>query len=124
MSDNGLPAKLERVDPGKLKLRELVEVEKAVGRRIAGELQSGDLGMDTMQALLWVTMRRANPDITPEMVGEYDMETLMGAFGDDEKVDDGLDPSMPATRNGHATSGGSPDVASSKPTPSSTTSGG
>jgi hypothetical protein len=92
MSNNGQPpAKLRKVDPGKLKLRELAEVERQVGRRIAGELQAGDLGIDTMQALLWVTLRREHAELSYEQVGDYDMGALMDAFAGEEPAD-GVDP--------------------------------
>lgn len=93
--------KLQKVDPGKLKLRELAEVERTVGRRIAAELQSGDLGIDTMQALLWITLRRQHPAVSFEQVGDYDMDALMDAFADDEEAADAVGP----TRSEPATSG-------------------
>jgi hypothetical protein len=97
MSDNGetpagLPDKLPKVDPGKLKLRELAEAERQVGRRIAGELQSGDFGIDTMQALLWIVLRKHHPTMTFEQAGEYDMDTLEAAFEGDEEPGSGVDP--------------------------------
>lgn len=111
-----LPSGLPKVDPGKLKLRELAEAERQVGRRIAGELQSGDLGIDTMQALLWVVLRKHHPQMTFEQAGEYDMDTLQAAFeGDQAEQGGGLDPtSVPAGTVS----------ATSRPTPSSTSSGG
>jgi len=125
MSDNGqLQLPKGGINPGKLKLRELVEVEKLVGRKIAGELQSGDLGIDTMQGLLWIELRKHNPAATPEQAGEYDLETLMDAFEPDDEEGEGepVDPtSRPPSAAPSATSNGAP---TSKPTPASTTFGG
>lgn len=122
-----LPAGLKKIDPARLKLRELAEVEAKVGRRIAGELSSGDLGVDVMQALLWVELRRHDPAVTYEQAGEYDLGTIMDAFADDEAAEveelGGVDPTR-ATPNGAATRPASPGGADSKPTPASTVSGG
>lgn len=127
MSGNGQipPVKLHKIDPGKLKLRELAEIEKLIGHKIAGELQSGDLAIDTMQALLWNELRKIDPAATFEQAGEYDMATLQAAFLDeDEEVEPGaVDPTR-ATPSEPATSTASPDGVSSKPTPSSIASGG
>lgn len=123
MGDNGqLQLPKGGINPGKLKLRELAEVEKLLGRKIAGELQSGDLGIDTMQALLWVELRKHDPAATFEQAGEYDLETLMDAF---EPEDDEGEPVDPTSRPSSAASVSSSNSApTSKPTPSSTTSGG
>jgi hypothetical protein len=120
MSDNG-QVKLQKIDPGKLKLRELAEVERQVGRRLAGELESGELGMDTMQALLWITLRNQDPAATFEQAGEYDLQSLMALFADEEEDEQG-NPT-PATRNGGATSDALSVSGNSKPTLASTTSG-
>lgn len=110
MSDAALPGKLDRIDPAKLKLRELAEVERQLGRKLASELQTGELGMDTMQALLWLQLRRLNPAASFEQAGEYDLETLMGLFADedeDEAEGDVVDPSSrpPSAANGSRSSG-------------------
>lgn len=120
MSDNG-QVKLQKIDPGKLKLRELAEVERQVGRRLAGELESGELGMDTMQALLWVTLRNQDPAATFEQAGEYDLQSLMALFADEEE-DEGENPT-PAIPSDGATRSNSPASANSKPTPPSITTG-
>jgi len=125
MTDNGqAPARLTKIDPGKLKLRELADVERQVGRRLAGELNSGELGMDTMQALLWVELRRHDPAATFEQAGEYDLETILAAFADDDEPQDGSVDPTPATPSVPATSASSPAGGSSKPTRPSTISGG
>lgn len=122
MSDATPSAKLDKIDPAKLKLRELADVERQLGRRLAGELQTGELGMDTMAGLLWVTMRRQDPTATFEQAAEYDLETLMGLFDDDEPEGKGVDPTSPpaSAENGSRLSG----ELISKPMLPSTTSGG
>jgi hypothetical protein len=125
VSDNGqASAKLRKIDPGKLKLRELGEVEKLIGRRIAGELQSGDLGMDAMQALLWVELRKHDPAATFEQAGEYDLATLMDLFADadDEAEGEPVDPTNPPASAGNGLSSSAEPT--SKPMLPSTTSGG
>jgi hypothetical protein len=121
MSDNG-QVKLQKIDPGKLKLRELAEVERQVGRRLAGELQSGELGMDTMQALLWVTLRKQDPAATFEQAGEYDLQELMALFADDEEEGEGENPT-PAIPSDGAIRSSSPASENSRLTPPSITSG-
>jgi hypothetical protein len=122
------------IDPAKLKLRELAEVEKVLGRRIAGELQSGDLGMDTMQALVWVALCQAagvrpdaahqDPAATFDQAGEFDMDGLARLFAADE--DDAevgpLDPTRPPPSAGDAASGNGATTSAVRPP--STTSGG
>jgi hypothetical protein len=127
MTDNGQvpapPGKLHKIDPARLKLRELAEVEKLLGRRIAGELQSGDLGMDTMQGLVWVELRRQDPAATFEQAGEYDLGTLFDAFADDDEAEAGpLDPTRPPSPASSDSSGNG--ATSSKARPPSTVSGG
>jgi hypothetical protein len=120
-------AKLQKIDPGKLKLRELAELERLLGRKLAGELQTGELGMDTMTGLLWIAMRNQDPAATFVQAGVYDLETLMGLFADDEADDeaegDGVDPTASppdSAANGSRSSG----ELTSKPMLPSTTSGG
>jgi hypothetical protein len=124
MSNDSQPlGKLRKIDPGKLKLRELAEVEKLVGRKIAGELQTLDLGIDTMQALLWVELRKQHPEATFEQAGEYDLETLMDAFADDDEPEgEALDPTRPPpSADGGVSGNGATPSAVRQP---STTSGG
>jgi hypothetical protein len=112
-----------RIDPAKLKLRELVEIEKLVGRKLSAEFGSGELGMDTMQALLWMGLRRQDPSVTFEQAGEYEFDALTGLLSDDEDEDGGVDPTRslpPSAANGPSLSG----EPNSKPMPSSTSSGG
>jgi hypothetical protein len=122
MSD--LPAKLQKIDPAKFKLAELAEVERQIGRKLAGEMQTGELGMDTMAGLLWIELRRHDPQATFEQAGDYDLETLMGLFADDdEPADDAVDPtaSLPSSAANGSSSNGEPTL---KPMLPSTTSGG
>jgi hypothetical protein len=121
MSD--LPAKLRKIDPGKFNLAELAEVERQLGRKLAGELQTGELGMDTMAGLLWLELRRHDPAASFEQAGDYDLDTLMGLFAaDDEPADDVVDPTSlpPSAANGSSLSG-EPSLNSLQP---SATSGG
>jgi hypothetical protein len=120
MSD--LPAKLQKIDPAKFKLAELAEVERQIGRKLAGEMQTGELGMDTMAGLRWIELRRHDPQATFEQAGEYDLETLMGLFEDDEAEGDVVDPTNPPSSAGNGSS--SNGELSSKPMLPLTTSGG
>lgn len=126
MSDDASPlAKLPKggIDPAKLKLRELAEVERLVGRKIAGELTRGDLGVDVMQALLWIELRRIDPSFTFEQAGEYDLATIVAAF-EQQDTDEAepLDPTKPPPSAGGGVSGNG--ATSSAATQPSTTSGG
>jgi hypothetical protein len=111
MSDGNGQVDLRRVkiDPGKLKIRELAEIERQVGRKLSSEFAAGELGMDTMQALLWMGLRRQDPTATFEQAGEYDFDALSSAMADDEAEGDGVDP----TPNAAATSASSSDSRSS-----------
>ena len=123
MSDNGqLPGKLRAINPGKVKLRELAEIERLVGHKIGEELQTGDLSIDTMQALVWNELRKHDPAATFEQAGEFDMETLLAAFEPEEDEAAPLDPPSPPPSAASASS--TNGVPTLKPTPASTTSGG
>jgi hypothetical protein len=112
-----------RIDPDKLKIRELVEIEKLLGRKVAGDMMTGEVGADLMQALLWVALRRKHPQTTFEQAGEFDFNQITGllATDDDDEVD-AVDPQR--LPSGNESSAGSPAPAGSKPAPSSATSTG
>jgi hypothetical protein len=120
---------IHRVDPARIKLKEMTEIERLLGRRIVPEMQSGDLGIDTMQALLWVTLRRDHPDLTFDDIGEYDLGQLTSALTIQDIEDDlaelgvAVDPTR-ATPNGEPTRPAPTDAAASSTTPRSTGTGG
>jgi hypothetical protein len=114
-----------KIDPSRLKLRELAEIERLLDRKLSTEFASGELSMDTMQALLWVELRRQDPAATFEQAGDYDFATLSAAVASDEddEGDDSVGPT-PATPNAVGISAVSPASGNSPPTPSSISSGG
>ena len=113
-----------RIDVNKLKLRELAEIEKQLGRRVTNDMASGDLGVDMMQALLWLELRKQDPATTFEATGEYEIGELASVFGDNETEDDGTPLDPPTARSGDATGESSPAPEPSKPALSSATSTG
>lgn len=99
----------------KLKLNELLAIEGKVGRRISVELATFDLGMDTIIGLVWIAMRRENPDATFEEAGEVDFDTMMNAIeGPDEEP--GPPPTPPLEQSG-GTSSSDGDATSSPSRP-------
>lgn len=94
------PAKLGKIDPAKILLAELVEAERMVGRKLGREMMSGDLGLDTMQALVWVMMCRSDPAATFEQAGQLDLVTLVGLFEDEEVAAEPDPPSGSGSPNG------------------------
>jgi hypothetical protein len=115
-----------KLDPTKLKIRELVEIETQLGRRVAEDMMTGMVGADFMQALLWIALKRLNSQITFDEAGEYDfaqVTNLLADAEDDQPVEgDAVDPPHP--QSGSVSSAASPAPASSSPSPSSATSGG
>jgi hypothetical protein len=84
-----------RIDPDKLKIRELVEIEKLLGRKVAVDMMTGEIGADLMQALLWIGLRRKHPQVTFEQAGEFDFDQVTDLLGadDEEPVEgDAVDP--------------------------------
>lgn len=74
-----------RLDIRTLKMRELRDIETAVGHKIAGELAGFDFGMDTLQGLLWIALRRQKPEATFEDAGELDFADILdGITGPEE----------------------------------------
>lgn len=112
--------KLGKIDPGEILLEELAEVERVIGRKLGREILTGDLGMDTMQALVWVSMRRTNPDATFEQAGKYDLMTLTAMFEDEEVAAEPDPPVTPSSSNGSKPN----DEPSSNTLPASAISGG
>jgi hypothetical protein len=113
-SNGKVDLKLTRIDPRKLKLRELAEIEQTLGRKIGTEISSGDLGIDTMQALLWLELRKQDPAATFEDAGEYDLGQLSDAFVVDDE-DGSVDPTRtPLPASDGATSDDSPGRGNSK----------
>jgi hypothetical protein len=121
------PLKLDKIDPNRIKLRELSLVEKQVGRTLAGEMASGELAMDTMAGLLWVMMLRQDPEATYEQAAEYEVGQLEALFKDEDEG--GPPPDLQGPDPTKATlSGGDISTSSSaeepwKPMPSSSASG-
>ena len=131
------PRKLQRIDPRRMKLKQITAAEKMVGRRLATEIETGDLGIDTMQAFLAVTIAANEggnlkaPDYLEQVMdqaGEYELGELAALFEDE---DDGSPPPLPpgtpdptlATLSGGVISDGLPAVGSFEPPPSSNASG-
>lgn len=86
MSDlNGL-----RIDPDKIKLRELKELEGVLGRRLGGELGSGDMSVDFMQGMVWLALRNQNADATFDDAGEFTLAQLNEIFSSDDESADPL----------------------------------
>jgi hypothetical protein len=74
---NGQPI---RLDIRTLKMRELRDIENVVGHKIAQELAGFDFGMDTLQGLLWIALRRQRPGATFEDAGELDFEQIINGI--------------------------------------------
>lgn len=80
---NGQPIQL---DIRTLKLRELRDIETTIGHKIAQEIANFDLGMDTIQGLMWIALRRDDPEATFEQAGELDFEQLIGGITGPEEM--------------------------------------
>jgi hypothetical protein len=111
-----------RLDTGKLRYREMAEIETHIGRRIAGDLMTGILGADLLQTMLWFTLRRTSPDITFEAVGQVDAEQVLPRLAPEELEGDAVDP--PKAPSGNVTDAATPAPKSSKRSRASATSTG
>lgn len=111
-----------RLDTGKLKYREMAEIETHIGRRIAGDLMTGILGADLLQTMLWFTLRRTDPDLTFEAVGQVDAEHVLPRLAPEDLEGDAVDP--PKAPSGNATGAATPTPKSSKRSRASATSTG
>jgi hypothetical protein len=117
VSDNGQQGAPRRVGPriniSTLKIRELVAIEEKVGHKVAREIATFDFSADTVQALVWVALRRDNPEATYEDAGELDFDQLMQAV-------EGPEDPEPDPPTGP---GGSPGPDAEEPTPTGSSSG-
>jgi hypothetical protein len=113
VSDNGQEARPAgpRINISTIKIRELREIEEKVGHKVSREIAAFDFSADTVQALVWVALRRDNPEATYEDAGELNFDQLMQAVEgpEDEEPDP---PTGPAGSSG-------PGAAKSAPTRSS-----
>jgi hypothetical protein len=130
------PAKLQPIDPRKMKLKQINAAERIVGRHLAREIEAGDFGIDTMQAFLAVTLAGqeggnlkdpAYLEQVMDQAGEFELEELVDLFEDEDDGNPppdlaGPDPTL-ATPSGGDTSDDLPASESFEPMPPSNTSG-
>jgi hypothetical protein len=64
---------------GKLRLNEIVEIEKQTGRKCAADL-AGDFGADFLIGMLWLELRKIHPTVTYEQAGEHAVEDTLEAI--------------------------------------------
>lgn len=112
--------KLGKIDPGKIELDELVEVEQLVGRKLGREMATGDLGIDTMRGLIWVVLRRSSPNATLAQAGKLTLEELLAVFEDEEAAAEPDPTDATSSSNGAMPN----DEPSSNSSPVSVSSGG
>lgn len=114
---------MQRIDRWKFKLWEYEDLEEQAGRPVSSQIASPAPAIWFMRGMLWLALRRKHPELAFDDLRYLDMETISEAFaaGEDDE-DEGLDPTNPppAEPSGSGSSGDE----SSKPTPSSISSGG
>lgn len=101
-----------RINVSTLTIDELEEIESKVGHTIAREIMTFDFRMDTIKGLLWIGMRRENPNATYEEAGKLDFDQLMGGI-------EGPEPEPPPPPGGQP---GSSGPGEGPPTPTSSSS--
>lgn len=67
--------KLE-IDPSKVKVKDMVDFEKATGLLFANVGSAGTPSGLELQGLIWITQRRAEPEFTFEDAGEVELSAL------------------------------------------------
>jgi hypothetical protein len=75
-----------QLDIRTLKLRELRDIETAVGHKIAQEISTLDLSMDTVQGLLWIALRRQKPDATFDEAADLSFEDIINGITGPEEM--------------------------------------
>jgi hypothetical protein len=75
-------------------------IEKVAGIKFAEMADPTKQSVDLMQALVWVSMRRENPDITFDDLDDLDMGILSGL---QEEVEAQADPTEPGDAAGEPT---------------------
>ena len=91
MSDNGAGG-LDGLDLSGITIRDLRELEKVLGKPIGSVFEAmagGDMSgltADTMAGLIWLRMRKDDPELTYDAVLDLDLAGLSGGSAADPKA--------------------------------------
>lgn len=98
-----------KLDVRTLKIRELKDIEAAVGHKIAQELAAFDFSMDVVQGLVWIALRRQRPEATFQDAEELSFEDILTGISGPEPEP----PPQPGETPSSPTTNGSPSDESS-----------
>jgi hypothetical protein len=84
-----IDGKTETVDAtlDDLELDEWVSLQRRVGNDEYDDLLRGSVRPVSLQAILWIKLRRRHPDLTPDAISVNFLEAFADSVADDETVD-------------------------------------